>query len=121
MAVRSVVSRELYEQERERRVAAEARADAADARYAALVAQMVTMRRHQEGMEAKDSKSEDFDVMAGLGTRTQMAIEEFAGGDLGLRRDLIARAKLEWSARDGMSPQERDVEVAQLVLAGDSD
>jgi hypothetical protein len=59
--------------------------------------------------------------MAGLGPRTQMAIEEFSAGDLGLRRDLIVRAKLETRARDDMDEKSRDVEVAQLVLAGDSD
>lgn len=120
MASRAV-SRELYEQERERRIQAEARANAADARYAALVDQMVNVRRHQEGMESRDAKAADYDVMGGLGTRTQMAIEEFAAGDPALRRDLIARARLEYGAREGMEATARDVEVAQLVLAGDSD
>lgn len=118
---KGVVSRELYEQEKERRQAAESRADAADARYAALVDQMVNVRRHQEGMEGRDAKAADYDVMGGLGTRTQMAIEEFAAGDPQLRRDLIARARLEYGAREGMDEKQRDVEVAQLVSAGDTD
>lgn len=118
---KGVVSRELYEQEKERRVAAEARADATDVRYAALVEQMVTIRRHQEGMDPRAEANKDFDVMARLGPRTQMAIEDFAAGDLGLRRNLIARANLEWAARDGMDHKERDVEVAALVMAGDTD
>jgi hypothetical protein len=133
MGIFDTVPRSIYEDAILQRDRAEARAAAADARlaaftenaaerYAALVADVMDLKRHDLGMMAKDFDPTTGDPMKTLGPRTQLAIEEFAGGDAELRLRLIttavplmATARAEYADGD-----EADEHVAALIERGDT-
>lgn len=122
MPIFDSVTRDQYNQEREARVRAEARADALLEKYETLVKQVMEMKRHEQGMMPEGFQAEKMDAMYGLGPKTQSAIERFASGDAELRRYLIGRAHMEYSTRSSESdPQAKDEEVAAIIDAGDTD
>ncbi len=121
MALFDSVSREAYDAEKERRVAAEVMLGDVMARYDELVKQIVDIKRHEHGMNPEGFDPRTLDPAFGLGSRTMAAVDEFAAGDPELRRHLVNVAWREWSKNDTMEAGERDQEVAQLILAGETD
>ncbi len=121
MALFDSVSREAYEGEKERRIAAELLLNDQLERYDHLVRQIIDIKRHEHGMNPEGFDPRTLDPAFGLGSRTMAAVDEFASGDPELRRHLVNVAWREWSKNDGLEAGERDNEVAQLILAGETD
>ena len=121
MALFDSVARETYEGEKDRRVAAESLLADTLARYDALVRTMVDIKRHEHGMNPEGFDPKTLDPAFGLGSRTMAAVDEFASGDPELRRHLVNVAWREWARNDGLELGERDQEVAQIILAGETD
>ena len=102
--------------------AAHAEAYAAlEARYAALVAQVVDLKRHDAGLPPAAFDATLLDPMNSLGPKTQLAVDEFAAGDPEMRKWLVARAHLEQAALRGQSNdmEQIDEDVAAMVRRGD--
>jgi len=115
------VPREWYDEMKAQRNAAIAERHAAEERYASLVSQFVDLKRQEWNLSPQGFDISKLSPMAGLGPRTQLAIEEFAAGDPELRARLINTGTAEAMARraQGMPEDEIDAEVGTLIQEGD--
>lgn len=95
--------------------------DKAMASAGALSTEIASMKRHDIGLHQKDFDASVHDPMHTLGPKTQLAIDEFAGGDPSVRQYLIGRAALEQAAlRVNISdPAQLDEELAAMIRDGD--
>lgn len=82
----------------------------------------LAIKRSQMDMAPKEFDASTMGAMAGLGPKTEAAIEEFCNGDPQIRKDLIHQAHVDAlgiKARGGM-PEDIDTEVADLIRRGDT-
>ena len=117
------VPREMYEDMRAQRDQALVDRRAIEVRYSALVSQTLDIKRHEMGMVPTGFDAARSDPTTLLGPKTNLAIDNFAGGDPELRRLLITRAIYETqsaSSGDGADGDAVDTHVAQLITAGDA-
>jgi hypothetical protein len=91
------------------------------ARYETLALQVVELKRAEAGLPPMAFDASLLDPMNSLGLKTQLAIDDFAGGDPEMKKYLVGRAHLEWSALRGQMGdlEEIDKEVAEKVRRGD--
>lgn len=85
-------------------------------RYAALVSQVVDIKRHELGMQPQNyvPPEDPFDKLP----KTRMAIDLFANGDVELIRYLEGRALLK--ASSVLDEAERDSTTAKYIELGDA-
>lgn len=97
-----------------------ARAEA-EKRYETLALQVVELKRAESGLPPMAFDASLLDPMNSLGPKTQLAINDFAGGDREMQKYLVGRAALEWSALAGQTSDltEIDKQVAEMVRRGD--
>lgn len=97
-----------------------ARAEA-EKRYETLALQVVELKRAEAGLPPMAFDASLLDPMNSLGPKTQLAIDDFAGGDPEMKKYLVGRAALEWSALAGQMSDvgEIDKTVAAMVRRGD--
>lgn len=120
MAIFDTVSRESYDLLKAQLDVAIADRRAADARYEALVTQMLNFKRHELAMMPAGFDPAQADPWNSIGPKTQLAVEETAGGDPELERYLKGQALLAWKQYGDLSPEDRDVKVAQEIKDGDA-
>ena len=88
-------------------------------RYGELVKQLVEIKRHEHGMNPDGFDASTLQPEHGLGVKTLAAIDEFAAGDMELRRYLVGQANKEYRKRHDMEAADRDVVVAKIIAAGE--
>ena len=89
-------------------------------RYAELVKQLVEIKRHEQGMSPEGFDASSLMPEHGLGPKTIAACDEFAAGDPELRRYLVGIAHKEYRKRADMDADEKDVQVAKVIAAGET-
>jgi hypothetical protein len=120
MAIFDSVPRESYDLLKGQLEVAIADRQAAEARYAALVDQMVQMKRHEYSMMPAGFDPNQADPWNSIGPKTQLAVEEVSAGDPELEQHNRAQALLAWKQYADLSPEERDQKVAREIRDGDT-
>jgi hypothetical protein len=94
----------------------------ADERYAALVAEVMELKRHDIGALPKGAFDASLSATDGLGEKTRMAIDMACDGYPDLRLHQTAQAQLLWGQlkADTDDVDELDARVADLILQGDT-
>jgi hypothetical protein len=119
------IPREFYDDAVRQRDAALERARIAEDRCAAVVKELVELKRHDIGaLPGVHFNTDSLDPAHGLGPKTALAVDEFADGDVELRARLLARAhvltasaKMQYGDDD---PGAIDKYVAHLIQQGDT-
>lgn len=119
MAIFDSVPRESYDLLKGQLDVANHRADQAEARYAALVEQMLAFKRHEMAMMPAGFDPAQADPWNAVGGKTQLAVEEMGGGDPELEKYLKGQALLAWKQYADLPDTERDRKVAAEIRAGD--
>lgn len=91
------------------------------ARYEALALQVVELKRAEAGLPPAAFDASLLDPMNSLGPKTQLAIDEFAGGDPEMKKYLVNRAHLELAAMRGQTDDMEaiDKDLAAKIRRGD--
>lgn len=118
----ATVPREFYDDAIRQRDVALLRGDRAEERLAKVVDELAALKRHDVGATPTGG-AESYDPMDSLGSRTQLAIEEFAQGDPELRNRLILTAQGLTAQRRAEAPDAgegaHDQYVATLIRNGE--